>query len=433
MSSSVVTSRRKVLRTYKGFSNQYPPGGFSEFNSFPSWSWDDSVDKGDNLADWKTRIASGLDATTTLVGQKQKIRIRKSGIAYASISMDPSWNYPGNVYDEYHMGVLPWTDIGFSSATPSTLSDVSANNMALTKFIRKARQVNTAFQGGIFLGELAKTLHGIMNPAQALRTQINTYFREAQRLRQLSDSARQAWLRGRSIGRNLTWLPQLWLETQYHWRPLISDIDNGLEAVNRLAADELPSWKRISATGKSDEATTEFRGKYQSGLIVYNVHRKSVSTVKVVYRGAIDVRPLNLATTRRDLLGFNLSDFAPTMWEIMPYSFLIDYFTNIGDIINGWSFLRSSVRWSNRTVRREIVDSAFTTPPTKGEIPSVPWGTWRYYHFRPCQIDWSKTHVVRASYNGTYVPTFELQLPGLGTKWINISALIGMRGLNRFL
>jgi len=39
----------------------------------------------------------------------------------------------------------------------------------------------------------------------------------------------------------------------------------------------------------------------------------------------------------RQAFGLDLDDIAPTMWELVPYSFVVDWFCNISDILAAWS------------------------------------------------------------------------------------------------
>lgn len=56
------------------------------------------------------------------------------------------------------------------------------------------------------------------------------------------------------------------------------------------------------------------------------------------------------ATNRlTELLGFSFENFIPAVWEVLPWSWLADYFLNIGDIIQAGVTNTSAVTWINRT------------------------------------------------------------------------------------
>lgn len=48
-------------------------------------------------------------------------------------------------------------------------------------------------------------------------------------------------------------------------------------------------------------------------------------------------------------LGLNLQDVAPALWEITSFSWLVDYFSNIGEIIEAGTTDTRTVKWIVRT------------------------------------------------------------------------------------
>jgi hypothetical protein len=125
--------------------------------------------------------------------------------------------------------------------------------------------------------------------------------------------------------------------------------------------------------------------------------------------------------------GFSPWEFVPTVWELIPYSFLVDYFTNIGGILSSWSYRFLVNGWTARTIRRTFKHSNVNL---------------RYYWnesaFPPDQYDHDKSgdpgsasyEVVSFTRNPNAVlevPSFELQIPGRWTQWVNIVALTGSR------
>jgi hypothetical protein len=129
-----------------------------------------------------------------------------------------------------------------------------------------------------------------------------------------------------------------------------------------------------------------------------------------------------------NLFGFNPSEFVPTAWELIPYSFLADYFTNIGDILDSWAYGRGNLSWSNRTQIQETNNSYFG--PVKLE-PFLSYATVQQYISAPPAV-FTHRKISRASYLGNFVPQFQTEIPGMSTKWINLAALLASKRMSPY-
>jgi hypothetical protein len=49
-----------------------------------------------------------------------------------------------------------------------------------------------------------------------------------------------------------------------------------------------------------------------------------------------------------EVLGFNMQEFVPTIWELIPFSFVVDYFVNVGEMLSAASTDLSWVEWVSR-------------------------------------------------------------------------------------
>jgi hypothetical protein len=124
------------------------------------------------------------------------------------------------------------------------------------------------------------------------------------------------------------------------------------------------------------------------------------------------------------LIGFSPKDFLPTAWELIPYSFLVDYFSNIGGIIYGMSNLFTNLAWHNSTVRKEL---KFRQWGTEYPLPGLVRITGAY-----AKCVTSKVSVERSKYTGHGVPSLAFKIPGFRSlKWLNIAALVASRKSDR--
>jgi hypothetical protein len=117
--------------------------------------------------------------------------------------------------------------------------------------------------------------------------------------------------------------------------------------------------------------------------------------------------------------GLSLSDVVPTAYEAFMWSFLLDYFSNMGDVLDAWCVGMVDFAWLNRTTRsRRIVkfSDAIATPLA---------GESRYAYG-------GHTRVVTKTVKREKVDNFNdakvlVKLPGSGsTQWLNIAALAQM-------
>jgi hypothetical protein len=105
----------------------------------------------------------------------------------------------------------------------------------------------------------------------------------------------------------------------------------------------------------------------------------------------------------------------------MPYSFLIDYFTNLGSIIDAFSAGRASVRWINRQVIlvKEVYYPELIMSPNFDSFTIVD-GVNRS---RGDIVYYQRRTIERHPYFGSIIPDLQFELPGL-FKQVNILALI---------
>lgn len=384
--------------------------------------WTDSVIRGQNIPGWRKLLREGSDATTSLLGSKVVVRVKNG----QTIVEKPKLGIPGAAY---LTTVVGGHDLSLSphALDPSGISSTQANNAALAKFISRLQEVNTAIQGGVVLGELAQTLRSIKNPASSLRKLVTDWRATGVELR------RTARLQPLPVRRRLVQdaIADSWLETQFHWKPLLGDIDDGCRALAEINTNQALVAERVTAKAEVSANPSESHGSNGNGLAGWQTRVVTIEDVLVVYRGAMRVNARDSLLMRPELLGFNPASWVPTAWELVPYSFLIDYFTNIGDILAGWSLCRNDLAWCNRTVRRTYRKTSSTR--TSLAYVKANWTpTATSCTSRAAEVIALKTSVERSKFSGNFIPSFEFEIPGMGSKrWLNIAALLASRESDR--
>jgi hypothetical protein len=209
-----------------------------------------------------------------------------------------------------------------------------------------------------------------------------------------------------------------WLEYSFGWKPLISDIDSAIRAFYLSKAIH-PIFEMVSGYGRDQKkvgSTGSFIGS-QGGL-QWSYQTEETEEVYVKYYGIYKSSGNGVSDSH--YYGFKPTEFIPTVWELIPYSFLVDYFTNIGDIISSWSYRFQAADWVAMLVRREgikrtlneRIDAATSDATFKRSSTGSP-GSLR----------WSKKSFVRTPSVAKELPSLELQVPGMSLKWVNILAL----------
>ena len=377
---------------------------------------------------WRAQVKAGEQAGTILHAYRDR-NYRKPAV------MHVKYSYGGTVHYWYpterlSTGTHCLAGIGVAGIPSSEIT--KADNEAKTKFISEANDARRVIQSGEMIGEFAELVRQVSNPGKSLRKGLDSYVKAA---------------KSRTLGRKIRRLPahkrsdvqarilkDTWLEYQFGWRPLVSEIDNAMQY--HLGANPFDRYdtRRVQGVGRAEGSswlvqpntaltygppTTygRIRGKYR---------------IIIRYRGEMQMRP-SMAGYTSEKLGLHPADWIPTIWELVPYSFLIDYFANIGDLINAASFPKSSIRWMIRTIIKEQegeIVSNYTewSHPTQGTpspviLADVPLNAKRV-----------RRTVDRAPYSGSLVPILEFSIPGSGTKWLNMTALfLGAKNVQKQL
>lgn len=174
-------------------------------------------------------------------------------------------------------------------------------------------------QLAVSLGEMRETLSLLARPTQGLGRIIEQVARMG---------------KSRNPTRNMSevyhGLESLWLTGRYGWRPLMLDIEKFLEAYgesrwklrDRVAVKrELPEISGPALQSKLDIGggfyfSAEDRTTHARTLVMGNFHELA-----------------NPTRTMDDLLGLRLQDMPLAAWNLIPFSFVVDWFVNVSQVL----------------------------------------------------------------------------------------------------
>jgi hypothetical protein len=439
--SSVVTKVRSETHVYSGKVRYSLDGGAPSLQGGSDLSAIQTVTA--DYPDWDYRklIATGQNACTSLSASRNGFvvdsvqpTLEKDG--YPARPMNPgiinnvsmseflvsyftlSGGKPTNRHTQRLFG-NPWAS---NLTLPSTDANLlaSIDNQANMIFRSKALKFIRLFSGGVFIGELKEAIHLMRHPAMAIRRDVGKYLHRLQ-----SRRFRKSYRRSKP-GERRKMLSDSWLEFSFGWSPLVNDVIDGAGLVSRLVNDfherkliRAHALGRKVSSGNDNVSTT-------GGNLKFNRRKEQrFLEVLVIYQGLVSADPGDRA------LGFNqgvlasagldLLDFIPTIYELIPFSFLVDYFTNIGGIIDAACHFNVGQRWVNKTVLVLQTSKWTEVELSHGFGASVVIDS-------ESRIPGSR--VVRFSKSVTRTPDVFLTLPELefhlpfsNVQWINIAAL----------
>lgn len=366
---------------------------------------DDYVNLGRSPDNWKQIKASGGQAGSVLDG------VRHGGYSKAGLM---SYYYPDPRYSlqkGYADGAISGIPL---FPAPLTSLNTQADIAARKQFLDKALAARKSWRGGNFLAEFAETVHMLKHPLKGLAENLGAFAKGVK-------SLRGYWLKGEveAYGRHLG---NLWLEYSFGWKPLFEDIKDANSALEKLADSHRCDTKRLSATGvfRSYTNTGEqsaFLPGGLPGLCGQMTFNKSSQYVK--YYGTLKARPVNI-TTVLDNFGFTPGDILPAVWEAIPWSFFVDYFVNVQELLDSMQFALGDFGWLMQGVRN--VSANYALPPYV--YPGVAAATGYVIQCGGGGACSSTTYVRRLPQLEPPMPSFNFRCPGLGSlKWVNIAAL----------
>lgn len=370
---------------------------------------------GDRNLKWKDQVHDGSNATTAMSGEFSRFFTRPT---YANHCF--WWDKVGGTSEITSVqGEIASTQAGTSPPPISTNAQGKAQTQAYMKALKEIREMQRAFQGGVFFGELRETLRMLRRPAESLFKGLGGYLQDVKRLKRVHPSKYKDMIAG------------TWLEYVFGWRPLVHDIQDAVKAYQRLHAEQTRTpWKHFSVGHAEKDpigssVSSGFFSPVAGGYLTFRysdvLEAESICRIQGVVK-----RQVEMTTAEKwQLFGFSAGEFAPTVWELIPWSFLVDYFVNVGDLLEAVTTDVSSVAWTNRTTIDHTRRSYICWPDDRETARLA--GKWHIYtNGGSSHAIWDRRLVTRdpAWSIGSASPQLSLTFPGLGSqRWLNMSAL----------
>lgn len=233
-----------------------------------------------------------------------------------------------------HLGFAPYADVSHSSATKTDALFLNLKTVALTRLYDKVKAEHAGLGETIVQGRQATNMiaEAAVRIAKAARHVKKFEFKDA--ALELGISVPKRVSKRYSFTRN-------WLAYRYGWMPLIYDSYGTMVAL--WEHTRLPVVKSINAKAKFAIAPVN-RSRIYSGesyfdssntcdnspSLDWTITREGTAEYVVRAGFVIEFTNTNIAT----LTSLGLADPVGIVWELVPFSFLIDWFVNIGDVIS---------------------------------------------------------------------------------------------------
>lgn len=234
----------------------------------------------------------------------------------------------------------PWLASGFQIP-------VEVRNKALSRILEKIRNEYQHASALPALAEIGSTIRMFGSPFSSLTRFTQSYLDDLHLKRKK--------IKGRTTKkRRQSWseiVSSSYLEYSFGLKPLIQDTRTIAEALARWNVEGgLPLKTVLTASATSDEVLAisgDYHGPGGSNAFIGRSHLVAKTEFGVRYVVQVD-HSLNaqFGSLERlmQLLGFTPAEFVPTIWEVIPWSWLVDYFVNVQDILEAGFTNTSAVK-----------------------------------------------------------------------------------------
>lgn len=298
-----------------------------------------------------------------------------------------NWSWPSTDADKKALSKIQKQITTMAMNLAQTIAERKQTVSLIGKSVRRLVQLALWIRKGDF-----KSIHARYGLPKPVRTRsggyvVPRYYREVTRRTVYDDNGqpviqrrpgkpdrpkvyRDVTYRDRNRPKSNFSFGDIWLEYQYGWRPLLNDIYGAAEVLagNHAAAKPLRFTATASATiqklGASAPCYFSVNGSNYASRVDYSVAEKCRYVLEVVE----DQAWLNhLAST-------GLTNPLLLAWELVPYSFVVDWFIPIGKYLEqleyarGLTFRRGTVS-SNKTGGAEV--KYYLSSVTPGYYPGT--------------------------------------------------------------
>jgi hypothetical protein len=353
----------------------------------------DSVLFGPDIPSWKHIKAQGGDVTTSAVGTNHKVKAGYGDITRVDIASPWLFSLVSGAVGAYNISFNP------VSGTPDAGAKAKAVSNTLAHYI----EARNTWRGGNFLAEVRETIHQLHHPLQSFYKATYDFAGTVKRIGKVYAKRKDDYKKV---------LANAWLAYSFGVSPLISDVNDATDALNNLGRGFRHDTVRFSGKGHVSTSSSSVQLGTLGGS--RNVIDKADYTVRYKFGmpSTMEEREFHL-----NKFGVNVNDIIPAAWEAVPWSFFIDYFTNVGEQLEALRYWLVYPSWGVVTVRNSATRnwSDFYGPA----VASGQRYTYSGGRAYTLSVAFSRNRVTDFPN-----PEWRFKMPGFPSlKWLNIAAL----------
>lgn len=256
---------------------------------------------------WKVKVAKKQDATNPYTLRVHEGRsMRLSGISF---------------YKQFNVESSGFT-VNVPGITLTEWSDTSTQELALKRLKAKISDNVGFYNAAVPIAELKELRQSAVSLVESTADVFNKIHARLVQRRIVGKSYRRA-------------LADAWLQWSFGIKPLLGTLSDANEAISKFLTGTDHVVKLTGSAFLQRNAGSRSPGSTGLYGAPYTGYAQGFDQLFYKYTGSFDLK-VNSSNdySASNVFGLNPSSILPTLYELTPYSWMLDYFTSVGDYLN---------------------------------------------------------------------------------------------------